>query len=144
MESGAQVTPEMSGKKQSIKTKTKEKENIMKKASVNTGNALKIFGLILSLGSMPLLLGVTGCTTANPLQQSTGEQIDDRNTSSRVIAALGEDTQYKFNRVNVETFKAKVQLSGFVDSSEQKNRAGDLATKVAGVKEVQNNITVKE
>jgi osmotically-inducible protein OsmY len=116
----------------------------MKKVSVNTGNALRIFGLILSLGSMPLLLGVTGCTTASRLQQSTGEQIDDRNTSSRVMAALAEDTQYKFNRVNVETFKAKVQLNGFVDSSDQKNRAGDLATKVAGVKEVQNNITVKE
>ena len=56
MESGAQVTHEMSEKKQNIKTKTKEKENIMKKASANTGNALKIFGLILSLGLMPLLL----------------------------------------------------------------------------------------
>lgn len=132
----------MSGKKQSIKTKAKE--NMMEKVSVNTGNALNIFGLILFLGAMPLLLSVTGCTTASRLEQSTGERIDDRNTSSRVMAALAEDTQYKFDRVNVETFKAKVQLSGFVDSSDQKNRAGDLATKVAGVKKVQNDITVKE
>jgi osmotically-inducible protein OsmY len=115
----------------------------MKQTSVNTGKALKVFGLILSLGAMPLLLGVTGCA-GNRYEQSTGERIDDHGTSSRVKAALGEDTQYKYGRVNVETFKGTVQLSGFVNSRDQKNRAGDLAGKVAGVKEVVNNITVKE
>jgi osmotically-inducible protein OsmY len=35
-------------------------------------------------------------------------------------------------------------LSGFVNSRDQKNRAGDLAKKVPGVKQVVNNITVKE
>jgi len=35
-------------------------------------------------------------------------------------------------------------LSGFVNSRDQKNRAGDLAKKVEGIKEVANNITVKE
>lgn len=44
----------------------------------------------------------------------------------------------------MDTFKGVVQLSGFVNTTAQKDRAGDLATKVAGVKEVQNNITVKE
>ena len=42
------------------------------------------------------------------------------------------------------TFKGVVQLSGFVNTKDQKNRAGDLDNKVEGVKEVQNNITVKE
>jgi hyperosmotically inducible protein len=46
--------------------------------------------------------------------------------------------------VKVQTFKGVVQLSGFVNSRDQKNRAGDLARKVEGVKEVENNITVKE
>ncbi len=115
----------------------------MKRTSANTGKALKVFGLILSLGAMPLLLGVTGCA-GNRYEQSTGERIDDHGTSSRVKAALGDDTQYKYGGVNVETFKGTVQLSGFVNSRDQKNRAGDLAKKVAGVKEVINNITVKE
>jgi hyperosmotically inducible protein len=44
----------------------------------------------------------------------------------------------------VETFKGVVQLSGFVNTKDQKNRAGDLARKVAGVTDVENNITVKE
>ena len=116
----------------------------MKKTSINTGKTLKTFGLILTLGALPLLLGVTGCMSGSRYEQSTGERIDDHGTSSRVKAALAADTQYKYDGVSVETFKGTVQLSGFVNTKVQKNRAGDLATKVEGVKEVQNNITVKE
>jgi osmotically-inducible protein OsmY len=116
----------------------------MKTTSVNTGKALKVFTLILSLGAMPLLLGVTGCATGSRYEQTTGEQIDDQDTSSRVKAALAEDSQYKYDRVTVETFKGKVQLGGFVNSKDQKNRAGDLAKKVTPVKKIVNNITVKE
>jgi osmotically-inducible protein OsmY len=46
--------------------------------------------------------------------------------------------------VEVKTFKGTVQLSGFVNTSDQKNRAGDIAKQVSGVKEIQNNITVKQ
>jgi osmotically-inducible protein OsmY len=44
----------------------------------------------------------------------------------------------------VETFKGVVQLSGFVNTRDQKDRAGDLARKVKGMTDVENNITVKE
>jgi osmotically-inducible protein OsmY len=116
----------------------------MKKTSVNTGITLKVLGLVISLGALPLLLGVTGCTTGSRYEQSTGERIDDHGTSSRVRAALADDSQYKYDGVNVETFKGVVQLSGFVNTRDQKNRAGDLARKVKGVTDVENNITVKE
>jgi len=125
-------------------TKSKTKENIMKKTSVNMGKTLKVLGLVIGLGALPLLLGVTGCTTGSRYEQSTGERIDDHGTSSRVMAALADDSQYKYDGVNVETFKGVVQLSGFVDTKDQKNRAGDLARKVKGVTDVENNITVKE
>ncbi|MGA3142234.1 MAG: BON domain-containing protein [Verrucomicrobiota bacterium] len=116
----------------------------MKKTSVNTGKTLKVLGLVIGLGALPLLLGVTGCTTGSRYEQSTGERIDDHGTSSRVKAALADDSQYKYDGVNVETFKGVVQLSGFVNTRDQKNRAGDLARKVKGVTDVENNITVKE
>ena len=111
---------------------------------MNAETALRTFGLILALGTMPLLLSVTGCTTGNRHNQSTGGRNVDQGTSTRVMMALAEDTQYKYGAVNVETHKGTVQLSGFVNSRDQKNRAGDLAEKVAGVKGVVNNITVKE
>lgn len=116
----------------------------MKKTSVNTVKALKVFGLNLALGALPLLLGVTGCSTGSRYEQSTGERIDDHGTSSRVKAALGGDSQYKYDAVNVETFKGTVQLSGFVDNGSEKSRAYTLAKNVEGVKDVENNISVKQ
>jgi osmotically-inducible protein OsmY len=89
-------------------------------------------------------VGVTGCTTGSRYEQSSGEQYDDHNTSARVKDALAEDTEYKYGGVSVETFKGTVQLSGFVNSRDQKNRAGDLAKQVASARHVVNNITVKE
>jgi hyperosmotically inducible protein len=116
----------------------------MKNTSANNGKAMKTFGLILSLGALPLLVGVTGCTTGSRYEQSTGERIDDHGTSSRVKAALADDAMFKYDGVSVETFKGAVQLSGFVDSKEQKARAGEIAKRVVNVREVVNNITLKE
>ncbi len=115
----------------------------MNKASGNTGKTAKALALILGLSSVALACGVTGCA-GDRYTQSTGEHIDDGATSSRVKRALKDDTQYKYDGINVETFKGTVQLSGFVNSRDQKNRAADLAKKVQGVREVVNNITVKE
>lgn len=115
----------------------------MKKTSVSTGRVLKLSALILSVGALAMAGGMTGCA-GDRYTQSTGERIDDKGDSTRVRSALSEDTQYKYEDVKVQTFKGVVQLSGFVNSRDQKNRAGDLAKKVEGVKEVENNITVKE
>jgi osmotically-inducible protein OsmY len=121
-----------------------ERRNDMKQASISTGKTLKVLGLVIGLGALPLLLGVTGCATGSRYEQSTGERIDDHGTSSRVRAALADDSQYKYDGVNVETFKGTVQLSGFVNTKDQKNRAGDIARKVKGAIDVENNITVKD
>lgn len=117
----------------------------MKNTPVRTGHTCKVLALILCAGAFPLICGLTGCTTSSsPYKQSTGEYIDDHGITSHVKKALKEDTRYKYDDVNVVTFKGVAQLSGFVNTKDQKNRAGDLAAKVEGVKEVANNITVKE
>ena len=54
----------------------------------------------------------TGCA-GDRYRQSTGELIDDRATSSRVRRALGDDTQYKYSMVEVNTFKGTTQLIGW-------------------------------
>lgn len=115
----------------------------MKNISGSRSRTAQVLALTLGLSSLALFCGVTGCA-GDRYTQSTGEHIDDRATSSRVRKALSEDTQYKYDGVNVETFKGTVQLSGFVNSRDQKNRAADYARKVGGVREVKNNITVKE
>jgi osmotically-inducible protein OsmY len=115
----------------------------MKKTNGNKSEMSVALALILGLGSVALVCGITGCA-GDRYTHSTGEHIDDPARSSRVRKALSEDSQYKYGDVNVQTFKGVVQLSGFVNSRDQKNRAGDLARKVEGVRKVENNITVKE
>jgi|SRR4051812_37633034 len=115
----------------------------MSTTSIRTFPSVKLLGLVLSLGGIAITAGLTGCA-GDRYTQSTGEHIDDHADSSRVRKALSADTQYKYDDVSIHTFKGVVQLSGFVNSRDQKNRAGDLAKKVEGIKEVANNITVKE
>ena len=89
------------------------------------------------------VVGLAGCA-GDRYHESTGESIDDTAITGRVKSALGNDTMYKYPDVKVTTFKGTVQLSGFVDNHAQKEHAGMLAKNAAGVKDVENNITVKE
>ena|SRR6266853_832154 len=114
-----------------------------KNTSWNRSKILRALALVACLGSLPLVAGLTGCA-GDRYNQSTGQRIDDNRIAERVKEALAHDSQYKHDGVNVVAFKGVVQLSGFVNTKAQKNSAGDLAKKVEGVKEVENNITVKE
>jgi hyperosmotically inducible protein len=84
----------------------------------------------------------TGCA-GDRYNRSTGEYIDDKSIGMRVREALNDNPEYKFSGVNVASFKGTVQLSGFVDSSAQKNDATRIAGQVEGVRNVVDNITVK-
>jgi len=84
-----------------------------------------------------------GCA-GNRYERSTGEYIDDKALNSRVRSALADHPEYKFGDVNVASFRGVVQLSGFVNTPEQKRTAGTIAEKVQGVRSVENNITVKD
>jgi hyperosmotically inducible periplasmic protein len=97
---------------------------------------------LLSCLAMATAVGLSGCA-GNRYQQSTGEYIDDHSTSSRVKGALSDDGQYKYEDVEVKTFKGVTQLSGFVNSGDQKSRATEIAKRTEGVREVENNISVK-
>ena len=104
---------------------------------------MKSIGMALWLATAAALVSASGCA-GDRYNRSTGESIDDRATSARVKSALSDDAQYKYPMVEVKTFKGTAQLSGFVNSRDQKSRAGDIAKRIQGVHNVENNITVKE
>ena len=93
-------------------------------------------------GSLALVQTQTGCS-ATATRQSTGEYVDDAAITAKVKAALVRDPVVKALDVEVETFKSTVQLSGFVDTPEQKAQAERVAASVNGVQNVRNNITLK-
>jgi len=74
---------------------------------------------------------------------SMGMKLDDTVTTGRVKAALMDASDVKSGQINVETKSGVVQLSGFVNSAAMKDKAGEVAARVSGVKEVQNVLVVK-
>ena len=95
--------------------------------------------LALSTGVATLSTGCAGSAT----RESTGEYIDDATMTTKVKAAFVKDPLVKALDVKVDSFKGTVQLSGFVDTAEQKARAAQIAAGISGVTSVKNNITVK-
>ncbi len=80
---------------------------------------------------------------ATPTQESTGQYIDSTVISTKVRAKIADDPLVKITDIDVNAFKDTVQLSGFVNTAEEKARAGRIAAGVEGVRRVENNITVK-
>jgi hyperosmotically inducible protein len=91
-----------------------------------------------------LAVVAVGACSATRTQQSAGEVIDDSTLTAKVKTALIEDPVTKAHEINVETYRGVVQLAGFVDSAEQKSRASEVARKIAGVKDVRNDLRVSE
>jgi len=80
-----------------------------------------------------------------PLASTTvGTEIDDTVVTAKVKSALFADPDIKGVDLKVETRKGIVQLSGFVDSQAQIDRAIAVTQKVDGVSRVGNEMSIKQ
>lgn len=89
-----------------------------------------------------LMVGVAGCA-GTATHESTGEYVTDSWITTKVKAALVDSPVVKATEVNVETFKGRVQLSGFVSSPTAMQEAVRLTQGIKGVTEVKNDMRVK-
>lgn len=83
-----------------------------------------------------------GCASTST-KEGTGEYIDDTVITTKVKAEIFNDASLKSAEINVETFKGVVQLSGFVNSQEDINKAVRVARSVKGVVSVKNDMRLK-
>ena len=93
-----------------------------------------------------LALALAACNKAPdaPVPVTTiGTEIDDSVITVKVKAALLADADVKAYDFKIETHKGVVQLSGFVDSQAQVERAATIARSEMGVKNIENNVTLK-
>jgi hyperosmotically inducible protein len=74
---------------------------------------------------------------------SAGEVVDDGVIVTKVKAALVADPATKAAQINVSASEGVVQLAGFVDSGNEKSRAGEIARGIEGVRDVRNELDVK-
>jgi len=96
------------------------------------------FAFILPL----IMLGMVGCASTRT-HESTAEYVDDSVITMKVKTAIFAEESLKSSEVNVETFKGVVQLSGFVNSQADIQKAVAVASEVSGVKSVKNDMQLK-
>ncbi len=80
---------------------------------------------------------------AGAKDESPGEYVDDAVITAKVKAAVLEEPSLKSAEINVETSKGRVQLTGFVRSRADINKAVEVAKGVKGVKSVKNDMILK-
>jgi osmotically-inducible protein OsmY len=88
------------------------------------------------------LTALAGCASTQK-HESAGQYIDDTAITTGVKAAIFNEPTLKSAEINVETFKGRVQLSGFVRSKENIDRAVVVARGVNGVTSVANDMKLK-
>jgi hyperosmotically inducible periplasmic protein len=91
--------------------------------------------------------GVTSVQNKVTLKSGTasvGNKVDDTIITTKVKAALIGDDVIKSNDIGVVTRKGEVQLSGFVNSQTQIDRALLITKAVEGVSNVSNEMSIKK
>lgn len=78
----------------------------------------------------------TGCG------KTVGETIDDATVTTRVKTALLNDPDVGGLRIDVDTFKGVVTLSGAVKSPAERDKAIAVARRIGGVKDVKSTLQI--
>jgi hyperosmotically inducible periplasmic protein len=91
------------------------------------------------------LAGLAACASKQPeTKRTTGEFTSDAALTAKVKSAIATDVGARTAAaINIETYRGVVQLTGFVDSREQANKAEAAAKKVDGVRSVKNDVRIK-
>jgi osmotically-inducible protein OsmY len=90
-----------------------------------------------------ILVATLAACASTSKQEGAGEYVDDSVITTKVKSLLVADDFLKSFEIGVETYKGIVQLSGFVNSKQAVDKAGQIASGVKGVKSVKNNLIVK-
>jgi osmotically-inducible protein OsmY len=104
---------------------------------------IKRRSLAAGLLAASMAIWAVGCTST-PVQQPAEEAIEDGVVTAKVRAALTEDPVTGSHEIKVETFKGTVQLSGYVETPEARNRALKVARGVGGVKQVRDALEFRK
>ncbi len=100
---------------------------------------LNRFSLLLAAVALTALVGCAGTSTGS----STGGYVDDSVITTKTKAAIFNEPTLKSAEINVETFRGVVQLSGFVSTQDNINKAVSVARGVSGVTSVKNDMRLK-
>jgi len=88
-----------------------------------------------------LALHLSGCTTLTG--ETLGQNIDDTTITTTVKSKLALEKASSLARIGVDTVKGTVHLTGVVENAATRERAGEIARTVGGVRDVINNLQIQ-
>lgn len=111
---------------------------------------MKQFKYISTIIIAGMLAATLGCASTSSKEgastskkESTGEYLDDSVITTKVKAAVLNEPTLKSFEIKVVTYKGVVQLSGFVSSEANIEKAVEVARGVKGVNSVKNDMRLK-
>jgi hyperosmotically inducible protein len=103
----------------------------------------KSLARFVSVGMLATVVAVAGCRSSGSDRTAT-QKFNDRMTAHHVKKALDDAPVYKYGDVNVLSYYGTVELTGFVDTQQQRENAAQIASRVQGVSRVVNDIMLKQ
>ena len=95
-----------------------------------------------SMLALVVLMALTaGCTSMTG--KTAGQNVDDASITASVKTKLAAEKPATLTKVDVDTNKGTVYLTGNVETPAIKERATELARQVSGVREVVNNLKIQ-
>ena len=101
----------------------------------------KSAGIILSCALLACLGALSGCQSTTG--KTAGQTMNDASISTAVQTKLTSDRLSNFPRINVDTERGVVNLSGVVETEAQRARVERLTRQVEGVVRVNNNVQIE-
>lgn len=99
------------------------------------------FSVVLSCAVLALLGALSGCQSTTG--KTASQTMSDASISTAVQTKLTSDRLSNFPRIDVDTERGVVNLSGVVETEAQRARAERLAHQVEGVVRVNNNLQIQ-
>ena len=99
------------------------------------------FSVVLSCAVVALLGALGGCQSTTG--KTASQTMSDASISTAVQTKLTSDRVSNFPRIDVDTERGVVNLSGVVETEAQRVRAERLARQVEGVTRVNNNLQIQ-
>jgi hypothetical protein len=108
--------------------------------SVRTVRQIELLAALLLI----LLLFSFSCAAVPPRQDAAGQVVEDATIQAQVKGELIDDPRIDADAVDLEVRRGVVTLVGWVSSENERKAVEDLAWTVAGVRDVDNRLQLRE
>ncbi|PWU11622.1 MAG: transporter [Verrucomicrobia bacterium] len=98
-----------------------------------------VYSIFTATLALAPLAFTTGCAVTQH-RETAGAYVDDKKIAAEIKTKMYRDPMVKGTQVKVQSLNGVVELSGFVESQQAKDRAEQIAASTPGVVRVYNSL----